>query len=91
MANRRSNGEGSIHRDRTSGGWVGQILLDGRRRKVRGRTRAEAVAKLDQLKVDAAAGVIIDGKATVGDLLDHWHERTIPNRGLSSSSLDNYD
>jgi integrase len=90
-ARRRTNGEGSIHRDTTSGGWAGQIFLDGRRRKVRARTRAEVVAKLDKLKSDAAAGIVVDGKATVGHMLEAWSERTMANRDLSPSSRSNYE
>lgn len=90
-ARRRTNGEGSVHRDATSGGWAGQIFIDGRRRKVRARTRAEVVSKLDKLKADAAAGLAVDGRATVGDMLDAWRERTMANRDLSPSSVSNYE
>ncbi len=32
MAGRkRSNGEGAVYRDRERGGWVGQLIVDGRR------------------------------------------------------------
>jgi integrase len=88
---RRTNGEGSIYRDATSGGWAGQIFVDGRRRKVRARTRADVVRKLDKLKADTAAGIVVDGQATAGHMLEAWRERTMANRDLSPSSVSNYE
>jgi len=71
---RRSRGEGNIYR-RSPRVWEGSIQIDGVRRRVSGRNRAEVVAKLDALKAEArAAGGRFpdDGGRTVGDLLQEW-------------------
>ncbi len=46
MATKRSNGEGSVYRDSERGGWVGQLYIDGRRRKVRAKTKSDVLARL---------------------------------------------
>jgi integrase len=77
---RRSNGEGAITQ-RQDGRWQASLQVDGRRRTVYGRTRAEAAAKLAELQRQATkAGTLPDpGKRTVGDLLDAWLETVTPN------------
>ncbi len=77
---RKSNGEGTIFQ-RQDGRWQASLQVDGRRRTVYGRTRAECAAKLDALKRQAVAnGAIPDpGRRTLGDLLDAWLETKAPN------------
>lgn len=93
---KRSNGEGTVFREAGRGGWVGQITLDGKRRKVRAKTKTDVLAKLDKLKRDADGGIATDGNATVGQILDQWRTRVLPNRarggaGLSAASTEGYD
>jgi len=75
----RAKGEGSICQ-RSDGRWQASIQLDGQRRIVYGRTRSEAVAKLDELRRQAdAAGVLPQpGRRTLGELLDAWMETKGP-------------
>lgn len=77
---RRSNGEGAITR-RKDGRWQASLQMDGKRKTVYGKTRAEAAAKLAELQRQAAkAGSLPDpGRRTVGDLLDAWLETVTPN------------
>ena len=49
MATKRSNGEGAVYRDSERGGWVGQLYIDGRRRKVRAKTKTDVLARLAAL------------------------------------------
>jgi integrase len=89
---RRTNGEGSVFRDTERGGWVGLLMVDGRRRKVRARTKTDVLARLAELKHAAAAeGVVADGNRTVGQVLKLWRERDLAQRSLESSSRENYE
>jgi integrase len=67
-------GQGSVYQ-RPGGLWAAQILVDGRRRSVSARTQQECVAKLDQLKVQAKAGLpAVNQRVTVTAYLTHWLE-----------------
>lgn len=77
--NRRSPGEGTISQ-RKDGRWQASLQIDGRRRTVYGRTRAEAAARLQELKAAALqAGTLPDpGGRTLGDLLNAWLDAKAP-------------
>ncbi len=75
---RRGQGEGSIYK-RADGHWTAavQVGVDEngkrRRRTVYGQTRAEVVAKLDDLRSRVAEGVVADpGRLTVGGFFAQW-------------------
>lgn len=68
---RRGKGEGSIYRrgDR----WVGQYEVNGKRRYVSGKTRAEVAAKLNKAIAERDAGLVFDAEnLTVGEYLVRW-------------------
>jgi len=88
---RRINGEGSVFRDTDRGGWVGLLYVDGKRRKVRAKTKTDVSARLAELRKAAADGVVANGNVTVGAVLDVWRERTLANRTLEPKSRDNHD
>lgn len=80
-ARKRGAGEGSIHR-RPDGLWIGRLMVgrlpDGKpnRRQVSARTRDECQKKLDELKRQAAAGMIANSRPerlTVAGFLERWH------------------
>lgn len=85
---RKSNGEGTITQ-RKDGRWEARLQVDGVRRVVYGKTRAQVVAKLNDLKVQAhqSGGSLPDpGQRTLNDLLDVWLETkasTLKPRTLS--------
>lgn len=88
---RRTNGEGSIYRDPSRGGWIGLAYVDGRRRKVRAKTKVEVSTKLAALRRAGDEGTAVaDGNATVGQLIELWRERVLPNRDLAYSSTLSY-
>ena len=67
---RRANGEGSIYFEASSGRWVGAISVDGKRRKVKGRTQQDVRQRLEALKRTVADGLpTADGNMTVGHLI----------------------
>ncbi len=76
----RSPGEGSITQ-RQDGRWQASLQVDGKYKIVYSKTWAECVAKLDELKRQAAAaGAISDpGKRTLNDLLDAWLQVKTPS------------
>jgi integrase len=88
---RRSNGEGTVFADKVRGGWVGLVYIDGKRRKVRGTSRTDALAAMNQLRIAQGRGrVVPDGNATVQSLLDQYAKRVLPNRDLAPASRENY-
>ena len=92
----RSKGEGSVTR-RKDGRWQASLQVDGRRRVVYGRTRSEAVAKLDALRTQAsAAGILPNPQAhTVADAMAAFLDakaHTVKPRTLADyrSTIDRY-
>ena len=58
---KRGNGEGSIYR-RNDGRWVGELTIEGRRRKfVYGKTRKEVQEKLQAALQEKQQGVVLEG------------------------------
>ena len=65
-------GEGTVGRH-VDGRWVARLQVDGRRRAFYGRTRAEAVRKLDDAIRQVQASLPIpDERLTVGGYLEGW-------------------
>jgi integrase len=87
MATRRASGEGSVFK-RGDGRWVASLQVDGARRTCYGRTRSEAVAKLAELKRQAAGGLPDPGKRTVSDLIEEWLHAAAPT--LKPRTLADY-
>lgn len=88
---KRDNGEGTVFEDKERGGYIGQAWVDGRRRKVRGRTRVDVLAKLALLRRQEADGTVVaDGNATLGDLLDRWRDRELASRKMASTTRERY-
>jgi hypothetical protein len=69
---RRGKGEGSIYR-RKDGRWVGQYEVNGKRRYVSGKIRAEVVKKLTKAIAERDAGLVFDAEGlTVREYLTRW-------------------
>lgn len=75
MARKRSHGEGSVFR-RADGYWTASLWVEGVRRVVYGKTKAEAVRKLEELKRQASVSGTLPkpGKMTLDELLDAFLE-----------------
>jgi integrase len=85
---RRDRGDGALFEDRTSGRWVGRIVVDGHRHKVTAKTKTEAGNKLRALRRQADAGLpVAPGDLTVATLLDDWSRKALPNRNLEPATL----
>jgi integrase len=93
VSRRRGSGEDSVYRDGDR--WRGAVSLGqdeaGRRvrKKVSGRTRAEAAEKLRKLRQQVDAGIIPDDTLTVGAFLDRWLTVNVPGT-VAESTEDDY-
>ena len=75
---KRGAGEGSIYQ-RPNGTWAASLMVGRKpngtpgRRSLYGKTRAEVVRKLDELRGRKAAGLVTEPtKLTVADYLNEW-------------------
>ena len=71
---RKANGEGTIYRrgDR----WRGQITIDGKRISRSGKTKAEVVQALAEVRADTGRGVYIaQSGVTVAEWVDIWLDK----------------
>jgi integrase len=93
-ASRRGQGEDAVYRDGDR--WRGAVSLgfgpDGRRirKKVSGRTRAEVLARLRELRGRLEAGLPApDGRLTVAAYLERWVALSLPGQ-VADATLDDY-
>lgn len=96
---RRGKGEGSIYFDASRQQWVAEVAQGstpgGRRRalKIRGRTKAEVLDKLDELKARAKSPSEPpegeEGDITTAAWLDSWITNLAPGR-RSANTISNY-
>jgi integrase len=95
MARRGAN-EGSIYRDGRL--WAATVEMprdpitqQRSRRKVRAKTKAEVVRRVEEIRKHSAAGVVAGGGTTkLGNFLDGWLDTVIANRVDSAITVSNY-
>lgn len=90
---RRQKGQGGLWREKRGDGhrWVGEVYLDGKRRRVIAKTKVDAGAKLALLISEHNAGRLTDdGRATVKQLLDLWESRVLDGRDIAPSTMTTY-
>lgn len=88
MSRRRAQGEGTVYFDETRGRWVGQVWLDGRRRKVSAKTKTDASAKLGRLVHGDASERHVDRRLSVKGLLEDWQKVALPPRHLAPKTIE---
>jgi integrase len=94
MTGRRGPGEDSVYRDGDR--WRGAVSIGydakGRRirKKVSGRTRAEAVEKLRKLRHQVDRGTVPDDRMTVEAFLNRWLTVNLPG-SVAESTEDDYN
>lgn len=86
----RTYGSGTVYKDkRRPNTYVGEVELDGRRRRVTGRTKTECSQRLAKLIRDHHAGELsANANATVGQMLDRWLEVGMP-RDRAPKTIEN--
>ncbi len=90
MTRRRANQEGTLH-ERKDGRWAGALSLEGRRKYVYGRTKAEAAAKLRVLQRATEDGLDLpDARLTVGAYLLRWLQDSARPR-LRPRTFEDYE
>lgn len=87
---RRTRGEGAVYFDATRDRWVGQIWLDGRRRKVSARTKEDASRALGKLLHGDPAERLVDRRLTVAALLADWQTKALANKKRASSTVERH-
>jgi integrase len=95
-ARRLGYGEGSVYREtvnRTSGGTVrrrvvyrGEIVIDGKRRRVTRSTRAQALKELDKLRATVNAGLPTGDDTRLGQFLDWYIEKVVAQKHPNTQS-----
>jgi integrase len=78
---KRANGDGTVYEDKPRNRWVGEIVLDARRRRVSAPTKTGASAKLrEMIRHHEGGGVIVDGHASVASLIELWQRVELTSR-----------
>lgn len=87
---RREQGTGSVYQD-TTGRWVGEVRIDGKRRRVSAKTKSEASRKLRDLTARRDTGQrVADRSTTVAVAVAEFLERDVPNRHLAPKTVELY-
>ncbi|HKH75596.1 MAG TPA: hypothetical protein VKA51_01425 [Rubrobacteraceae bacterium] len=83
MTKRRVKGEGSVYQ-RKNGRFVGEYDdINGKRRYVSGKNKAEVRAELREKLAERDRGIVVDSEGlTVEKYMDRWLESTRDNVGL---------
>jgi integrase len=94
-AKRRGNSEGSVYQEGArspsgpTGRWIVQITIDGRKRRAFADSQAKAKRKLREMLGHLDNGkLVVDGNMTVGQLLEQWVVKALPNRGLERTTIE---
>ena len=94
---RRTNGEGTIYRNKSRNRFEGQVTVgiksDGKtiRRKVTGRTRAEIAKKMTEVRDRCSQGPGLPSDVTVGDWLGYWLTSVLPSANIASATRESYE
>ena len=97
MTNKRSNGEGTIYKNKTRNRFEGQVSVGlsagGKsvRRKVTGRTRAEVAKKMSEVRERCSHGPGLPSDVTVGDWLSYWLFSVLPSANIATATRESYE
>ncbi len=97
MTSKRSNGEGTVYKNKERDRFEGQVTVgikpDGKpiRRKVSGRTKAEVVKRMIEVRERCTHGPGLPSDVTVADWLGYWISVVLPTADIASSTRDSYE
>jgi integrase len=83
----RARGEGTVYWDDTRSRWVGQVFVDGRRRKVSDPDRDRCAKKLGEL-IHNESSRHVDRRSSLRGLLDDWDAKSLSRRDLAPTTLE---
>jgi integrase len=89
---RARNGQGTIRYQAARNRYEARLIIDGRPRSVYAKSEAEAIKKLNELRMRQAHGLDTSATAsrwTVGSWLDHWFENVVAPEA-AQTTLDGY-
>lgn len=90
----RGNNEGSVYEEgarsgEPTGRWVAQVWVHGKKRRAIATSEAKAKQKLRKMMSDLDSGRLVgDGNLTVGQVLEQWSTKALPNRNLQQPTLE---
>ena len=94
---KRANAEGSLYYRTDRKRWEARITVDHKpdgtpvRRTVVGKTRADALERLDSLRRSLAAGPGLPAEVTVGRYLRHWVQDVLPLADITQTTAEGYE
>ena len=97
MTNKRSNGEGTIYKNKIRNRFEGQVSVGlntaGKtvRRKVTGRTRAEVAKKMSEVRERCSHSPGLPSDVTVGDWLSYWLSSVLPSANIATATRESYE
>ena len=86
---RAQRGSGTVFEDKARSRYIGQIVIDGKRHSVYGRTKTEARAKISALlKASGSPDKPAESRLTVAEVVDQWLTRDLAGRDRAPSTVD---
>jgi len=89
---RARNGQGTVRYQSSRKRYEARLMIDGKPRSVYAKSEAEAIAKLNQLRLRLPQGLDTSATAsrwTVGNWLDHWYTNVV-GPSAAPTTLDGY-
>lgn len=84
---KRANGEGTVYEDPKNRRWVGEVVLDGHRRRVTGRSKKEAAQRLRTRIQESQEGIApMTESATLNTLIDLWEREDLAHRTIAPAT-----
>jgi integrase len=85
-----ANGQGSLRYNRERKRWEMRVTIDGTRRKVTGKTQAEARERAEALRRNSQIGDGLPPEVTVSRFLAEWIDEVLPHADVSPVTIDGY-
>ena len=89
---RARNGQGTVRYQAARQRYEARLMIDGKPQSVYAKTEADAIAKLNDLRMRQAQGLDTSSSAskwTIGGWLDHWYENVVAPQA-APTTLDGY-
>ena len=81
----RQYGTGSVTEDKARGRFVAQVMVDGKRRRLYAKTKAEARRLARRATAGPRSGAVVAPTGTTGDWLATWLDDVLPGTVAAST------